>query len=417
MLMRHTFKVASWEIKRNLKNKSFIISLFLTPLIIALFMVVPTLFDDSDAEPDQIHLFVNDELNIFDQLEQTISENTIINWQLTATDLDQKAIQKQLKSEENMAYVSLTEDVLNEGTLTVYTSETIDDQFMHQIHVLEDPLKQLQLEQLNLTAEERAMITREVAIHIEDEDTSESETEESAPAATESESDLLNRLIPGAFAGIILFSIVISGMMIFQSASQEKKDKIAEIILSSITPKELMQGKIIGYFALGIIQVLVWVGLALPVIMWKTDIPIFKHLFVPELIVLLTIAILGYLIFASLFVGLGATIEDISTSGNFQGLVLMLPFIPFMLIGPVLNDPSGIVAQVGSYIPVTAPGILLMRLTMLENWPLMEVAISIFILIVSVWLIMKLAGKIFQTGILLYGKNATPKEIWRWLRA
>lgn len=416
MSMRHTFKVASWEIKRNLKNKSFIIGLFLTPLIIALFMIVPNLFNDSDTEAERIDVFIHDELNLLNDLEQAVSENDAVNWQLATTDLDHQSMLQQLETEENMAYIPLTEEVLAEGSLTIYTSETIDDDFSHQTHTLEGLIKNYQLEQLDLTAEEQAIISQEIVIGIEDVSNNQTAANKSS-TFPETEADFLERLIPGAFAGVILFSIVISGMMIFQSASQEKKDKIAEIILSSITPKELMQGKIIGYFALGIIQVLVWIGLALPVIMWKIDIPIFKYLLTPELIVLLTIAILGYLIFASLFVGLGATIEDISTSGNFQGLVLMLPFIPLMLLGPVLSDPNGIVAQVGSYIPVTAPGILLLRLTMLEDWPVMEIAISIAILVVSVWLIMKLAGKIFQTGILLYGKNATPKEIWKWLRA
>lgn len=416
MSMRHTFKVASWEIKRNLKNKSFIIGLFLTPLIIALFMIVPNLFNDSDTEAERIDVFIHDELNLLNDLEQAVSENAAVNWELATTDLDHQSMLQQLETEENMAYIPLTEEVLAEGSLTIYTSETIDDDFSHQTHTLEELIKNYQLEQLDLTAEEQAIISQEIVIGIEDVSNNQTAANKSS-TFPETEADFLERLIPGAFAGVILFSIVISGMMIFQSASQEKKDKIAEIILSSITPKELMQGKIIGYFALGIIQVLVWIGLALPVIMWKIDIPIFKYLLTPELIVLLTIAILGYLIFASLFVGLGATIEDISTSGNFQGLVLMLPFIPLMLLGPVLSDPNGIVAQVGSYIPVTAPGILLLRLTMLEDWPVMEIAISIAILVVSVWLIMKLAGKIFQTGILLYGKNATPKEIWKWLRA
>src|SRR5699024_9452002 len=142
--------------------------------------------------------------------------------------------------------------------------------------------------------------------------------------------DPIKRLVPGVLAGIILFSILISGMMIFQSASQEKKDKIAEIILSSITPNELMQGKIIGYFVLGLIQVFIWIGIALPVFAWQSDFPIFEYIFVPELIILLLIAILGYLLFAALFVGIGATIEDVSTSGNFQGMVLMLPFLPIV---------------------------------------------------------------------------------------
>src|SRR5690625_6255982 len=109
-------------------------------------------------------------------------------------------------------------------------------------------------------------------------------------------------------------------MMIFQSSSQEKKDKIAEIILSSVTPNELMQGKIMGYFVLGLIQVAVWLSIGLPVALWKIDLPLFEYLLVPELAVLLTIAIFGYLLFPSMFVGLGATMADASSTGNFQAL-------------------------------------------------------------------------------------------------
>src|SRR5699024_11546994 len=105
--------------------------------------------------------------------------------------------------------------------------------------------------------------------------------------------------------------------------------------------------------------------------------------------VLLLFAVLGYLLFASLFVGLGATMEDVSTSGNFQGMVLMLPFIPFILIGPVISNPAGMVAKIAGYIPITSPAVMIMRLSMSEEWPWMEIAISVIILIISVWLFMK----------------------------
>src|SRR5690625_663557 len=223
--------------------------------------------------------------------------------------------------------------------------------------------------------------------HQEDTTGEENHEEKSSAGPFLEDSDkFLQRFIPGIFSGIILFSIVISGMMIFQSASQEKKDKIAEIILSSVTPNELMQGKIIGYFVLGIIQVFVWLAFAIPLMMWQFSIPVFQYLFVPELAVLLLIAILGYLLFASIFVGIGATIEDVSTSGNFQGMVIMLPFLPFILIGPILSDVDGLIAKIATYIPITSPGILILRLTMLDDWPWIEIIISIAILIVSVWL-------------------------------
>ena len=194
-------------------------------------------------------------------------------------------------------------------------------------------------------------------------------------------------------------------------------DKIAEIILSSLTPSDLMQGKIVGYFVLGIIQVVVFFVVLLPFAVWKLDIPIIEYLLVPETLLLVFIAILSYLMFASIFVGIGATMSDISTAGNFQGFVMMLPFAPLVIMGPVLSDPSGIVAQVGTYIPFTAPGVLVMRLSTLEQWPWIEIIISLIVIMASVWIFMKLAGKIFKVGILMYGKNATPGEILKWLRA
>lgn len=408
--MNNSLKVAKWELKRNLKNKSFLIGLFITPIIMALFFIVPNLF--SDSEPESVHVLIHDELNVFADLQEIVTQNEFVDWELEETPLTENEMVEEIKSEEMTVFFSLDDATLEEGTVNIWMSDDVDKSFVNQLGFLEEPLKQLQFAQLGFSEDEIKMIAQGISFQsgfTEDAEAGSSE------GVTEEDPVLLNRLIPGIFAGIILFSIVISGMMIFQSASQEKKDKIAEIILSSLTPQELMQGKIIGYFVLGLIQVFVWIGFALPFVMWQTELPIFQYLLVPELAILLLIAILGYLLFASIFVGLGATIEDVSTSGNFQGFVLMIPFLPLMLLGPVLTNPNGVVATVASYIPLTSPGILMIRLTMLEEWPWIEIIISIAILLISVWLFMKLAGKIFKTGILLYGKNATPKEIWKWL--
>src|SRR5690625_7390881 len=93
--------------------------------------------------------------------------------------------------------------------------------------------------------------------------------------------------------------------------------------------------------------------------------------------------------------------EDISTSGNFQGMVLMLPFLPFIFLGPILNDPSGLIAKIGTYIPFTSPGVLLIRLSMLEEWPWLEIILAIVILIISVGVFIKIAGEDFNTGSLI----------------
>ncbi|MCS0543843.1 ABC transporter permease, partial [Aeromonas veronii] len=165
-------------------------------------------------------------------------------------------------------------------------------------------LKTIQKKKLGLSEEQLAAFSKQLTF----EETFVDEMEE----AVEEESDLvgkdpLERIIPGAFAGIILLSIIFSGMYIFQSASQEKKDKVAEIVLSSLTAAELMQGKIIGYFILGMIQAVVFLGFGIPIALWKLDIPILDYLMGPEILLFVLIAILGYLLFAALFVGVGAT--------------------------------------------------------------------------------------------------------------
>lgn len=407
-------KVAKWEIKRNMKNKSYIIGLLLTPLLIIGFMVISSFFDDSEEETsDSATVFVNDQLGVYDDMASTLEE-TGVSWDFMQTDLTEAEAQEDLENSEETAYVFVDQEGLEEGALSVYTSEDMDSFFMSEVQVLASPIQAKQIEELGLTESQFEGISQGVQFVEAGDDTA---TETSEGSLVGMDENPLQTLVPGIFGGFVLLSVVFTGMAIFQSASQEKKDKIAEIILSSLTPTELMQGKIIGYFALGLIQTLVSTVLLLPVFMWRLDEPLLEYLLVPELALYLLIAILGYLLFASIFVGIGATMADVTTAGNFQGFVMMLPFLPFVFIGPVLSDPSGLMAQIGTYIPFTSPAVLLLRLTTLEEWPWIEIGISLAILAISVWAFMKLAGKIFKVGILMYGKNATPGEIIKWLKA
>ncbi|MEK3889173.1 ABC transporter permease [Bacillus sp. FSL K6-3431] len=412
--MRNSLKVAKWEIKRNMTNKSFIISLLLTPVLFMIFFFVPSFFSDKDSN-NTVKVHVLDELNVWGELEKAVEQQELNTWDLQKTDIAEADMAKAAVDSEQSVFIAMTEKGLEQGQVHMYMSDDVDENFQYEAFILEEPLRQVQIERLGLTAEQKAVIASPISI--EPMYTESTETSEEVESGEESTADPLKRIIPGAFAGIILFSIVMTGMMIFQSASQEKKEKVAEIILSSLTPTELMQGKIIGYFVLGITQVMAWLVFLIPLVMWKLDIPIMEYLLVPELLLLLFIAFAGYLLFAAIFVGLGATVEEMTATSNFQGMIMMLPFLPFLFIGPIMSDPSGLIAKIGSFIPITSPAILLLRLSMLEEWPWTEIIIALVILVISIWLFMKLAGKIFKMGILMYGKNATPKEIWKWMWA
>ncbi|MBE1554249.1 ABC transporter permease [Sporosarcina limicola] len=413
--MRNSLKVAKWEINRNMKNKSFIISLLSTPIIFLAFMFVPMLFNSFSADKN-VNVYMHDELGVWDAVSEAVKNDEQLNWTLIQSQEDESIMLEGLPEMEQSVYIVLTEEGLAKGQMNMYMSDDMDKSFGNEVGILDELLRQVQIESIGLTDVQKATIAHRVVIvpvYAGETGAIESELKGTVLEAA----DPMKRIVPGVFAGIILFSIVMTGMMIFQSASQEKKEKVAEIILSSLTPTELMQGKIIGYFILGITQVFVWLVVAFPVVLWKFDFPIVEYLFVPETLLLLFIAFSGYLLFAAIFVGIGATVEDMTATSNFQGMVMMLPFLPLVFIGPILSDPSGMVAKVGSFIPITAPSILLFRLSVLEEWPWLEIIIALVILVVSIWIFMKLAGKIFKMGILMYGKNATPKEIWKWMWA
>ena len=416
--MRNSMKVAKWEVKRNLKNKSFIIGLLLTPILILGFGFLSNWMNSSDdKDTGEMTIYINDQIGLFDVL-ATFVEETELEWVLLETDMTESDVQEQLAENENTAYIFINEENLAEGMIPVYTSENVNTFFTNQLAVLQNPILSYQMQQLGLSEEQMTTLSKGVHfVAFSEEDIAVEENGEGAEEAESTEKDPLAKFIPAAFGGIILLSVVFTGMAIFQSASQEKKDKIAEILLSSLTPGELMQGKIIGYFILGLIQTIVLLVFIIPLVLYMTDIPIFDYLFVLENLLYVLLALFNYLMFAAIFVGIGATIEDVTTSGNFQGFVMMLPFLPFIFIGPVVGDPSGIWAQVGTYLPFTAPGVLMLRLAILDVWPWLEIGISLAIIIVSTIVFIKLAGKIFKVGILMYGKNATPGEIWKWLKA
>lgn len=177
-----------------------------------------------------------------------------------------------------------------------------------------------------------------------------------------------------------------------------------------------MQGKILGYFVLGMIQVLSWLSFGLIAAYMALRIPVWHYLFVPQMPLVLFFALTGYLLYSSILVSFGATIEDMATATNFQGMVTMIPMLPIFFIGPVIVNPNGIIAKIGSYFPLTTPGVMLLRLTLSTTMTTLDILLPALLLVVTVLLMMRLAGKIFKTGILMYGKNATPMEIWRWMR-
>ncbi len=237
---------------------------------------------------------------------------------------------------------------------------------------------------------------------------------------------LLSALIAGAFAFVFLFVVLFSGTFVLQNVIREKQSRVVERVLAALTPRELIAGKILAFGALGLVQAAIWVAVGLTFLVvigpywefptWPLLGLLFSYLPWEKLLLFLVYFALGYLFIASFSAAMGSTMTDVFSGQQTQSLIVVLPAVLPLSFFPLLsNDPQTVVYQVLSYFPPSIPGAMMLRLA-LTDVPLGEVLTSLGVLLFSTVLMVRLAGKIFEIGILMYGKSLSLREIWRWTR-
>lgn len=239
---------------------------------------------------------------------------------------------------------------------------------------------------------------------------------------------------------LIYMMMVIYGTQVMRSVSEEKTNRIAEVIVSSVKPFQLMMGKILGIGAVGLTQFIIWIIL---MVLMQSAIPLFFPDLIDQInnnpqangenISLLTntvqgIASLpllkilfsflfyfigGYLTYASVFAAVGSVVsEDQQEAQQLVFPVLMPIILGFVIMTKAVNDPNSSLAVFGSIFPLTSPIVMMGRIT--YEIPFWQLALSILLLIGSFLFFTWITGKIYRTGILMYGKKATWKEMFRW---
>jgi len=239
----------------------------------------------------------------------------------------------------------------------------------------------------------------------------------------------------GFVGAYLLFITLIShGAMMTRSVLEEKTGRIAEVVLSSLHPRELMLGKIVGVGAVALTQLAVWVGsmalvasLGLPMLLAllppemavDTDLPELIRAATPALGVLLFFFlcfVFGFLIYASLFAAVGSMCSTEEEALQLQGTIIWLVILPLALIMPVMRNPESTFAVIASLFPFFSPILMFARVGS-GVAPVWQAGLSILLMAGTLILVATLAGKIYRTGILMQGKRPTLPEIWRWLRA
>ncbi len=229
---------------------------------------------------------------------------------------------------------------------------------------------------------------------------------------------VLSYVVPILFAILLTITIFISSGYLIRSVAEEKSSRVIEIILSSVTPQQLLAGKVIGLGGLGLTQVFVWLasasglggGLAL---LAGIVLPFFTR---GEVFALsLVYYILGYTVYAVLVGAIGTLGSNFQESQQISGIVTLVAAVPMMLLGVFFNNPDSILVRALSWFPLTAPTSMMLRLPLGEI-PWVDVAVSIFGLLVTTPVIIWIGAKIFRLGMLMYGKRPGILELVRLLR-
>jgi ABC-2 type transport system permease protein len=227
-------------------------------------------------------------------------------------------------------------------------------------------------------------------------------------------------IVPMIFGFLLIISIGASSGYLLQGLGEEKENRIMEVLLSSVSPRQLLTGKVLGLGAAGLVQVVIWLASLIILARLSSNVVggILAGLQIPGDMLFLGIVyfILGYLFFAVIEAGMGAIGANAKESQQMV-VALMLPAVlPFYIFIIFLRDnPDHIVGTILTLIPVTAPMSVFIRLGLSEI-PLWELLVSIGLLIAGIVGGIFLAAKAFRVFLLMYGKTPSPREIVRYLR-
>lgn len=212
---------------------------------------------------------------------------------------------------------------------------------------------------------------------------------------------------------LLFMSIFTSSAYLLQGMAEEKENRVMEMVLSSITPDQLMLGKLMGLGAAGLVQLAVWATISVVSVVLSA----ISFVLAPSAFVLAFVYfLLGYVLFGSLMLGFGALGTNLRESQQMASVWSFIGASPAMIVIALFEAPQGTIARVFSYIPFTAPTTMVFRYVIdPKGTPVIDIVGSMLLLVGSTWVALRISARLYRAGLLLYGKRPGLREIWRWM--
>ena len=219
---------------------------------------------------------------------------------------------------------------------------------------------------------------------------------------------------------LLSIPIMLYGLDMARAIIEEKTSRIFEVMLSVARPGDLLTGKMIGVGSVGLTQIVIWLLAAILFLASALAASVLTgnfnfHFSWMEGLLFPVYFVLGFALFSAIFSGLAATCETAQDLQKFMPLAIVPLYLSLGMLPMLLKNPNSVWSIAATLCPLTSPYVMLPRMG-LEAVPLWQLALSIGLLIASIWAALWLSSRLYRVGILMYGKRATLPEIVRWLR-
>ena len=387
--------IAKHEILSNIKRKQFILMIVLIPIVMV-FITMTTTYFTSEVEDQKIGYIDNFGMDIppviksFNPIKQ---ENTTLKFiKYNNTEIGKNAV---INGDIN-AFIIIPKNYLENEPMVIYSkSKTIPP-------IIRSSIKDIILSTI-LKDKVDKKIYNIVKSPLNMEIYSISEK-------GEEKEDIFSQMMPFGFAMILYIAIISVSGLCTNSVIEEKQHRIMELLLTTTNSTNILIGKILGISILGLIQMGVWILFALPIIsIVAIKIPPFL------MVSAVVFFVMAYLFYVSLLSGISSLFTTQKDAGQIISPIIMIQIIPLLILTLIQSNPNHYIIKILSFIPFTAPQIMLMRMSITYVEPL-EVYLSMGVMFIFTVLSFMVAVKLFKIGSMIYDEEMTIKKIIKIIR-
>lgn len=374
----------------------------LTTLMIPLLILLSagiSYFATNSAMKEELQIAVIDETReFFPYLEASLIDS--LHKVTLYEPAQREQLSQQVEDGQLNGYIIFTKGNVESGMIDYYVRDIKEANTDAIDGAVKSAVTLYRMEKIGLSAEEITLATSPVVLN--------------SRSVTGEDFSIAEAIAPFFFAIVLVVAVMVSGQVLMYGVIKEKRNRIIEILLSSVSALDLLVGKIIGFGLLGLVQIGIWLGVGLAVASRYMDLSQLG-LGVSELIPMVLFFVGGYVMFAALFAALGATMKDAEGGSQLQSLVVLIPMIPMFAISAIMMSPNALWVRIFSYIPIFTPVTMLIRIgaTTLPWW---ELALTFIALMLGVAFFIYIGARIFSRGLLQYERTLSFAEIGKMMR-